>query len=45
MTVTSFATDTDFGFGAAAMALPTSASTARLCCGFMQIDRRTARGR
>jgi hypothetical protein len=43
MTVTSFAsfaTDTDFGFGPAAMALPTSASTARLCSGFMQIAAR-----
>jgi hypothetical protein len=43
MTVTSFAsfaTDTDFGFGPAAMALPTSALTARLCSGFMQIAAR-----
>uniref|UniRef100_A0A0D9WDC2 Uncharacterized protein n=1 Tax=Leersia perrieri TaxID=77586 RepID=A0A0D9WDC2_9ORYZ len=33
----SFAVDTDFGFGHAAMAMPTSASAARLCSGFVQI--------
>ena len=39
MTVSSFAsfrTDTDFGFGPAAMAIPTGTSAARLCAGFMQ---------
>uniref|UniRef100_A0A0D9UZB0 Uncharacterized protein n=1 Tax=Leersia perrieri TaxID=77586 RepID=A0A0D9UZB0_9ORYZ len=33
----SFAVDTDFGFGHAAMAVPTTASAARLCSGFVQI--------
>ncbi|CAO2180379.1 unnamed protein product [Urochloa humidicola] len=43
MTVTSFAsfrTDTDFGFGRAAMAIPTGTSVARLCAGFIQIAAR-----
>ncbi|CAL4957358.1 unnamed protein product [Urochloa decumbens] len=43
MTVSSFAsfrTDTDFGFGRAAMAVPTGTSEARLCAGFMQIAAR-----
>ncbi|CAO2193055.1 unnamed protein product [Urochloa humidicola] len=43
MTVSSFAsfrTDTDFGFGRAAMAIPTGMSAARLCAGFMQIAAR-----
>ncbi|CAL4950609.1 unnamed protein product [Urochloa decumbens] len=38
--VTSFASfplETDFGFGHAAMAMPTSGSSARLCSGFVQI--------
>uniref|UniRef100_A0A0D9UZA9 Uncharacterized protein n=1 Tax=Leersia perrieri TaxID=77586 RepID=A0A0D9UZA9_9ORYZ len=33
----SFAVDTDFGFGHAAMALPTSSFSARLCSAFVQI--------
>ncbi|CAO2203111.1 unnamed protein product [Urochloa humidicola] len=37
---TSFRTDTDFGFGRAAMAIPTGTSAARLCAGFMQIAAR-----
>ncbi|KAJ1283190.1 hypothetical protein BS78_03G108900 [Paspalum vaginatum] len=37
---TSFSLDTDFGFGHAAMAMPTSSSTARLCTGFLQIAAR-----
>ncbi|CAO2207791.1 unnamed protein product [Urochloa humidicola] len=40
LSVTSFASfrlDTDFGFGHAAAAVPTSASVARLCVGFVQI--------
>ncbi|PUZ57386.1 hypothetical protein GQ55_5G426200 [Panicum hallii var. hallii] len=43
MTVSSFAsfrTDTDFGFGPAAMAIPTGASATRLCSGFMEIAAR-----
>ncbi|KAG2587837.1 coniferyl alcohol acyltransferase-like [Panicum virgatum] len=38
--VTSFASfplETDFGFGHAALAMPTSGSSARLCSGFLQI--------
>ncbi|TVU25566.1 hypothetical protein EJB05_28067, partial [Eragrostis curvula] len=34
---TSFRVDTDFGFGSAAMAVPTTVRTARLCSGFVQI--------
>ncbi|CAL4988364.1 unnamed protein product [Urochloa decumbens] len=34
---TSFRFDTDFGFGHAVMAMPTTARTARLCSGFVQI--------
>ncbi|XP_006645736.2 coniferyl alcohol acyltransferase-like [Oryza brachyantha] len=34
---TSFPLDTDFGFGHAAIAMPTTASAARLCSGFVQL--------
>ncbi|WVZ71733.1 hypothetical protein U9M48_020280 [Paspalum notatum var. saurae] len=37
---TSFSLDTDFGFGHAAMAMPTASSAARLCTGFLQITAR-----
>ncbi|RCV24054.1 hypothetical protein SETIT_5G054300v2 [Setaria italica] len=37
---TSFPLDTDFGFGHAAMAMPTTSPTARLCSGFVQIAAR-----
>ncbi|CAO2174102.1 unnamed protein product [Urochloa humidicola] len=34
---TSFPVDTDFGFGPAAMVMPTTTPTARLCSGYVQI--------
>ncbi|CAL4950618.1 unnamed protein product [Urochloa decumbens] len=37
---TSFPLDTDFGFGSAAMAVPTATSTVRLCGGFVQMAAR-----
>ncbi|BAF04564.2 Os01g0261600 [Oryza sativa Japonica Group] len=40
----SFEVDTDFGHGHAAMALPTSSSSARLCTGFVQIAARPGGG-
>uniref|UniRef100_A0A0E0MU90 HXXXD-type acyl-transferase family protein n=1 Tax=Oryza rufipogon TaxID=4529 RepID=A0A0E0MU90_ORYRU len=40
----SFEVDTDFGYGHAAMALPTSSSSARLCTGFVQIAARPGGG-
>ncbi|CAO2162052.1 unnamed protein product [Urochloa humidicola] len=36
-TVSSFGTDTDFGFGHAAMAVPMATATARLCSGYVQV--------
>ncbi|CAL4964326.1 unnamed protein product [Urochloa decumbens] len=36
-TVSSFGTDTDFGFGQAAMAVPVATATARLCSGYVQV--------
>ncbi|PAN31512.1 hypothetical protein PAHAL_5G424000 [Panicum hallii] len=37
---TSFPVDTDFGLGHAAMAMPTTSPTARLCSGYVQITAR-----
>ncbi|RCV24047.1 hypothetical protein SETIT_5G053800v2 [Setaria italica] len=36
-TLSSFRTDTDFGFGHAAMAVPTATAAARLCSGYVQV--------
>jgi hypothetical protein len=36
-TLSSFPTDTDFGFGRAAMAVPTATAAARLCSGYVQV--------
>ncbi|CAO2203113.1 unnamed protein product [Urochloa humidicola] len=41
---TSFPLDTDFGFGSAAMAMPTTTSKVRLCGGFVQMAARPGGG-